>query len=207
MMAQYVLQKTIVKHGDSVNALAFSYDGSLFASGADDGLVIVFRGNRCGLELRRFQVKAPVTTLLWHSRFGYTIIAGDASGDIHTICLNSSANVSAIHLPADVDIDGIPFTEKRVLSYREQRSWPCPQHCANWYIAGHQFRKRCAASQARDYRSETFSYLACSQLGVTRSICSYLGSHRPASRPAQIPRTRRGTSRTYGTIAPLLGRS
>jgi WD40 repeat protein len=77
-----------------VNALAFSYDGSLFASGADDGLVIVFRGNGSGQELRRFQLKAPVTILLWHSRFGYTIIAGDASGDVHTICLNDSTNVS-----------------------------------------------------------------------------------------------------------------
>ena len=83
-----------------MNALAFSYDGSLFASGADDGLVIVFRGNGSGQELRRFQVKAPVTTLHWHSRFGYTIIAGDASGDVHTICLNDSANVSASHFHA-----------------------------------------------------------------------------------------------------------
>lgn len=91
-MGQYKLQKTLVKHGDSVNAVAFSYDGSLFASGADDGLVIVFRGNGSGQELRRFQVKAPVTTLLWHSRFGFTIIAGDASGDVHTICLNDIAN-------------------------------------------------------------------------------------------------------------------
>lgn len=99
-MGQYILQKTLVKHGDSVNALAFSYDGSLFASGADDDLVIVFRGNGSGQELRRFQVKAPVTTLHWHSRFGYTIIAGDASGDVHTICLNDSANVSASHFHA-----------------------------------------------------------------------------------------------------------
>jgi WD40 repeat protein len=206
MMAQYVLRKTLAKHGDSVNALAFSYDGSLFASGADDGLVIVFRGNGCGRELRRFQVKAPVTTLLWHSHFGYTIIAGDASGDIHTICLNSSTNVSVTHFPAYVYIDGILFTEKWVLSHREQRPWPCPQHCANWYIAGHQFRKRCAVSQARDYRSDSFSYLTCSQLGVTiAGIGSYLGCHRPASRPTQIPRTRRGAARTYGTIAPLLG--
>ena len=158
-MAQYLLQKTLVKHGDSVNMLAFSYDGSMFASGADDGLVIVFRGNGCGRELRRFQVKAPMMTLLWHSRFGHIIIASDASGDVHTICLNGSANVSVTHFPAYVDIDGISFTEKHVLPYREHRSWPCSQHCANWYIAGHQFRKRYAVSQARDHRSGLFSYL------------------------------------------------
>jgi WD40 repeat protein len=93
-MVQYVLKKALVKHGDSVNTLAFSYDGSLFASGADDGLIIVFRGNGSGQELRRFQVKAPVTTLIWRSRFGYAIVAGDTSGDVHTICLSDSTHVS-----------------------------------------------------------------------------------------------------------------
>lgn len=92
---QYVLHKTLVKHSDSVNALAFTYDGSLFASGADDGVIIVFKGNGLGEEVRRFQMKAPITALLWHSRFGYTIIAGDACGDVHTICLNNSTDVSA----------------------------------------------------------------------------------------------------------------
>ena len=72
-MVQYVLHKTLVKHSDSVNALAFTYDGSLFASGADDGVIIVFKGNGLGKEVHRFQVKAPITALLWHSRFGYTI--------------------------------------------------------------------------------------------------------------------------------------
>jgi WD40 repeat protein len=93
-MNQYVLKKTIRKHHDSINALAFSLDGSLFASGADDGLIIVFQGDGSGKEIRRFQVKAPITTLLWRSRFGYTVIAGDTSGDVHTICLDGSATVS-----------------------------------------------------------------------------------------------------------------
>ena len=100
-MVQYVLQKTLVKHRDSINALAFTHDGSLFASGADDGVIIVFKGNghsEPGEEVRRFQMKAPVTTLLWHSRFGYTVIAGDACGDVHTICLNNSTVVSVSFL-------------------------------------------------------------------------------------------------------------
>jgi len=93
-MDQYVLKKTIRKHHDSINTLAFSHDGLLFASGADDGLIIVFRGDGSGKEVCRFQVKAPITTLLWRSRFGYTMIAGDTSGDVHTICLDGSATVS-----------------------------------------------------------------------------------------------------------------
>ncbi len=93
-LSSYKLTKTHTKHHDSINTLAFSHDGSLFASGADDGLIVVFQGNGSGWEIRRFQVKAPVTTLLWRSRFGYTIVAGDMSGDVHTICLQSSAEVS-----------------------------------------------------------------------------------------------------------------
>jgi WD40 repeat protein len=125
-MVQYVLQKTLVKHSDSINALAFTYDGSLFASGGDDGLIIVFKGNGHGEEIRRFQMKAPITALLWHSRFGYTIIAGDACGDVHTICLNDSMNVGASHFCAHrVYIDEISFTEKRLLPYFQQCIWPC----------------------------------------------------------------------------------
>ena len=92
-MGQYLLKKTIQKHYDSINALAFSHDGSLFASAADDGLIIIFQANGSGREVRRFQVKAPVTTLLWRSRFGNTLVAGDTSGDIHTICLDASTKV------------------------------------------------------------------------------------------------------------------
>ena len=93
-MVKYVLQKTLVKHSNSINALAFTCDGSLFASGADDGLVVIFKGNGHSEEVHHFQVKVPITALLWHSCFGYTIIAGDACGDIHTICLNNSMNIS-----------------------------------------------------------------------------------------------------------------
>lgn len=96
-LSSYKLMKTHSKHHDSINALAFSHDGSLFASGADDGHIIVFQGNGSGREVRRFQVKAPVATLLWRSRFGHTIVAGDTSGDVHTICLESSGDVSTFH--------------------------------------------------------------------------------------------------------------
>jgi WD40 repeat protein len=96
-MRPYVLKKTISKHYDSINTLAFSHDGSMFASGADDGLIIIFQGHGSGREIRRFQVKAPVTALLWRSRFGYTVVAGDASGDVHTLCLQNSADVSVFY--------------------------------------------------------------------------------------------------------------
>ena len=106
-MRPYVLKKTISKHYDSINALAFSHDGSLFASGADDGLIIIFQGHGSGREVRQFQVKVPVTTLLWHSQFGYTVVAGDASGNVHTLCLQNSSDVS-------VSYDYVPATAEKL---------------------------------------------------------------------------------------------
>ena len=96
-MANLELKKIISGHHDSINTLSFSHDGSLFASGGDDGVINIFQGHGSGQLIRQFQVKAPVTTLLWRSRFGHTILAGDASGDVHTICLGiqSSADASA----------------------------------------------------------------------------------------------------------------
>ena len=129
-MGQYVLKKTIVKHSDSVNVLAFSYDGFLFASGADDGLVIIFEGNGSGREFRRFQVKAPVATLLWRSRFGHTLMAGDTSGDVHTISLSNSGPHSASASRCTFSFTClILLSGKWVLSYRQQCSWPSPLHC------------------------------------------------------------------------------
>jgi hypothetical protein len=129
----------------------FTHDGCFFASGADDGLIIVFKGDGHGEEVRRFQMKAPITALLWHSRFGYTIIAGDACGDVHTISLNNSTNVSPSRFCTDMPIDELSFTEKRLLSYFQQRLWPCSQHRPKWFISGHQLWQICGVNQARDF--------------------------------------------------------
>jgi len=59
-MGQYSFKRTLAKHGDPLNALAFLY-GSLFGSVADDGLAIIsiFKGNGNTQELCQFQVKVP----------------------------------------------------------------------------------------------------------------------------------------------------
>ena len=93
-MVNFELKKIISSHHDSINTLSFSHDGSLFASGGDDGLINVFQGHSSGQQIRQFQVKVPVTTLLWHSQSGHTILAGDTSGDVHTLCLQVGANTA-----------------------------------------------------------------------------------------------------------------
>jgi WD40 repeat protein len=132
-MGPYVLKKIMSKHYDSINALAFSHDGSLFASGADDGLVIIFQGHGSGREIRRFQVKAPVTALLWRSRFGHTVVAGDASGDVHTLCLQTDlSNVTVSYY------DYVPATLK-CSEYSEtcfiMPSTACPAQFTAWHRA------------------------------------------------------------------------
>ena len=49
-MSHFALKKTISKYYDSINTMAFSHDGSLFASGA---VVIIFQGHGSGREIRR----------------------------------------------------------------------------------------------------------------------------------------------------------
>src|SRR5216684_8569248 len=94
-MGSFKLKKIISGHQDSINVLSFSHDGSLFASGGDNGLINVFQGHGSGRRIHQFQVKALVTTLLWHSCFGHTILAGDASGDMHTLCLDIQSLANA----------------------------------------------------------------------------------------------------------------
>ncbi len=51
-MGHYILKKTLHRHYDSINTLAFSHNnGSLFASSSDDGLVIIFQGYGSGKEI------------------------------------------------------------------------------------------------------------------------------------------------------------
>ena len=50
-MHPYALKRIISKHDGSINRLAFSQDGPLFASGADDGLIVVFEGSGSGQEI------------------------------------------------------------------------------------------------------------------------------------------------------------
>ncbi len=95
-MHPYMLKKIISEHNGSINSLAFLQDGSLFASGGDDGLIIIFQGHGSGRETHRFRVKAPVTTLLWHSLFHHALLAGDLSGYVHVMGFpKDSISVSA----------------------------------------------------------------------------------------------------------------
>ena len=71
-------------------------------------------------------MKAPITALVWHSRFGYTIIAGDACGDVHTISLNNSEDVSA---PVSAPAILMRFHSQRNTQYHTFNNVPGSVHC------------------------------------------------------------------------------
>lgn len=163
MGQQYVLKKTLVKHKDSMNTLAFSYDGSMFASGGDNGLVIIFRGNRSGRELRRFQLKALIMTLLWHYHFGHTVIAGDMSSDVHTICLNGSTNISTSHFFTMRIL--ARFCPQRNLYYHTVNEVPGPVHSIVQSAAMLAISSGNFVQLIKQGTISSFHYLPCLQLG------------------------------------------
>lgn len=186
-MGQYLLKRTLVKHGDSVNALAFSYDRSLFVSGADDGLILVFEGNGNGRELRWFQAKAPVAALLWRSRFGFTLLAGDTCGDVHTICLCDLAHGIGVSYNTfgSSSLNMRPYAQEKHEYYHTINNVPGPVHCivqSDSLLAISSGSIVQLIKQVTFGLSHHFSLLCLADLEAIDT--SYLGGHLPASRPA-----------------------
>ena len=73
----YCLNSTLTGHVASINALAFSPDGTYLASGADDGFIIVY-DVASGREAHKLDGKSPVTALLWSGE----LYAGFADGRV-----------------------------------------------------------------------------------------------------------------------------
>jgi len=67
-------------HGDSVSAVAFSFDGVLCATGGYDGLVKVWDGKTGALK-RTLDGPGEVEWLAWHSK-GHVLLAGSQDGTV-----------------------------------------------------------------------------------------------------------------------------
>ncbi|KAG1850776.1 WD40-repeat-containing domain protein [Suillus tomentosus] len=94
----------------AINAICFSQDGRLLASGDDDGYLRLF-DFRLGKELRKVRVVTSVTSLLWHPRKPGVIFIGDARGSVTVMnldaerpeayCLRTGVNAPAETLAYD----------------------------------------------------------------------------------------------------------
>lgn len=83
-MGRYSLDITLPSgHTNGITALEFSPDGRFLASGSGDGVLLVF-STSTWKPVRRFVDASSVNALVWHPVMPKTLIAGYASGDVHT---------------------------------------------------------------------------------------------------------------------------
>lgn len=76
----------------AINALCFSQDACVLASGDDDGYIQLF-DFPLGKELRRLRVATAVMSLLWHPNKPDVILIGDARGIVTVMNLHAEVSV------------------------------------------------------------------------------------------------------------------
>ncbi|KAI0028644.1 WD40-repeat-containing domain protein [Vararia minispora EC-137] len=93
----------IFNHSSNINCIAFNRDGSIFAVGAHDGSLRIFSvdGSRAH---RYYQGDWSLQALVWAEQVGApnVLIAGDCSGDIHTIRMGTDDRQFMEHVPGCV---------------------------------------------------------------------------------------------------------
>lgn len=89
--ALYRLTSILTDHTHSVNAMAFSTDGLMLATGGDDGLLLIYclsvTMNTWTLKFR-FQAIGAITCIVWNPRFEAVLLVGNRNGDVHVIRLS-----------------------------------------------------------------------------------------------------------------------
>ncbi|KAJ8454224.1 hypothetical protein ONZ51_g13155 [Trametes cubensis] len=79
--SSYVCALEFEEHTDSINALTFSPDGLLLASGGDDGLLYVFT-TKDARVVHKLRGNTPVTALQWNSQERDQLYAGFGDGRV-----------------------------------------------------------------------------------------------------------------------------
>jgi WD40 repeat protein len=100
-MEPYLLLKTFAgseAHSGAVLCLAFSPDGAHLASGAEDGLLIIW-DVQDGKPLYRIDLQSPVSCLSWNPHCSLTLFCGCDNGSAYYID-DLRAAVSAF-IPSD----------------------------------------------------------------------------------------------------------
>lgn len=110
----------------AINAICFSQDGCLLASGDDDGYIRLF-DFRLGKELRKVRVLTSVTSLLWHPNKPGVIFIGDARGIVTVMNLHAEVSESVVIVSLSPWLMFISSTLKLIVfvlvSMLQQRHW------------------------------------------------------------------------------------
>ncbi|KAJ7822798.1 WD40-repeat-containing domain protein, partial [Mycena olivaceomarginata] len=98
----------LVVHRDPINTIAISCDGKLFASGGDDGFLLIFNAKSLR-ELKRFRVPSPVRAIVWHPAQPEFVTYGTASGVVSTLAHNARYTQFQRTMPGTVHCLAIRF--------------------------------------------------------------------------------------------------
>ncbi|KAG2144071.1 WD40-repeat-containing domain protein [Suillus cothurnatus] len=92
----------------AINALCFSEDGRVLASGDDEGYVRLF-DFPLGKELRRLRVVTAVTSLLWHPNKPDVIFIGGARGNVIVMNLHVKARGFSLRTGVNAPVDTLAY--------------------------------------------------------------------------------------------------
>ncbi|KAG1786747.1 WD40-repeat-containing domain protein [Suillus plorans] len=92
----------------AINALCFSQDGCVLASGDDDGYIRLF-DFPLGKELCRLRVATAVTSLLWHPNKPDVILIDDARGIVTVMNLHAEAQGFSLRTGVNAPVDTLAY--------------------------------------------------------------------------------------------------
>ncbi|KAG1900871.1 WD40-repeat-containing domain protein [Suillus fuscotomentosus] len=92
----------------AINALCFSQDACVLASGDDDGYIRLF-DFPLGKELRRLRVATAVTSLLWHPNKPDVILIGDARGIVTVMNLHAEVQGFSLRTGVNAPVDTLAY--------------------------------------------------------------------------------------------------
>lgn len=92
---EYSTETTLKGHTSSTVTLEFSPDGKFLASGADNGVVLIF-STSSWVPLGHFVDTSPVSVMTWYIGKRYLLLCGHRSGDLHFLTFTGSVVSSSL---------------------------------------------------------------------------------------------------------------
>ena len=86
---EYSKEATLQSHISPIVALEFSPDGKLLASGANNGVMLIF-STSSWVPLGNFVNASPVSVMTWYVGKRYLLLCGHQSGDVHLLTFTGS---------------------------------------------------------------------------------------------------------------------